>query len=260
MSDEVTSSQEEGKKLTPRERALHKARIELGRYTADFEAAGITAEQIAETTSNVEQRINAEYEQREKEDPFRLIEDALNESAQTTDDKEIAAQNARWIEWRRTNIAEAANTSDSREMQRILQGGSMEYDYTNPKARVDVLQSVQYPQDINKGVNKHPSREFQEAFLRSIGVLEDDQTMQDLIALPSYRKGQEGPYFANDRQPVPSYEDSSSMTPLAKEPHARVSTNIPGVTARIAWNHDGSNRITAVLDKPAMQRVANNPK
>lgn len=222
--DPIPSSQDVPRKEFPLDRALEKYRLGLGTYRADLIAAGVSEEQIATAVSNGDRRIRAEFEERAKQDPFSVVQNALVAAAQTPDEKLIAQAYGNEVNWSRQRIERY------KQEPRLLRSSDEMSEWRYEKGaypRVQVLGSVRA--EDGKTINVPP--EFEERFLRNLGVLDDGQSLQDLwnMQLLRYDPNDERNFSRQPNGPVQE-EDTRRRGDVWI---ARLPTNIDGVEARV---------------------------
>lgn len=102
---------------TPLERELNKARVDLARYEQDMRAVGITEEQIEGTIAKAQERIRKEFEERKRQDPLEIVENALREASQTEDERLIAGAWCRDIDYGRARLMRYAKNPQELERE-----------------------------------------------------------------------------------------------------------------------------------------------
>lgn len=188
--------EEPARELTPADRAVRKALKGIDDTHADFLSAGVTEDQIQTAKRKAEDRIRAEFKELESKDPLSIVERALEAATTTDNERELVKLNINTLEWRRGLLARSINTlwqkqnslqyqindvvksaTPITEWRRATDGTFTAYailDTFSPK--------YSYQDGDRKGeVVAEADEAFQERFLRNLGVLEDDQTIQDIL-------------------------------------------------------------------------------
>lgn len=248
--------------MTPLQAAMTKARYEVMSHEQDLTAAGVSKQQVEDASSKAGERAKLEFEQKEKEDPLRQIERALEMAAETPEEKLLAQAGVKRLEEFRSGWGEmlkreelrAKNAGTSIRIEEVV--GKARWNNTTPTfvdARtygpghgIDDFPSVRVLDRLvtgeGKGERIDPSPAFRERVLKGMGVLEPDQTLDALKLLPAGEKGYRGPAYRN-----------SYGTEYAE----RVPTNMKGVDVRADFNWPSIN---ASMDLPTLQKVVNFPK
>lgn len=163
---------------TPLERELNRVRVDLTRYRQDMRAAGITEGQIEDVIAKAQERTRKkfkEFKEKEIQDPLEIVKNALREAVQTEDELAIARFWCREIDRERDRLTEnIKNPPWPRTIDPIFQ------DWRPGEGIWEIITVLQGPvQNAKHRRIKIPS-EFQERFLRKLGVLGVDEGMRDL--------------------------------------------------------------------------------
>lgn len=181
-------SQEVGQaqlKESPADRAVNKTLKSMALFQSDLLAAGFTEEQIQAAKTHAERRIRAEFQELEKQDPLSRINQALRDAAQTEEERLLVEINVRSNTFKREHLVRIArgllelrthNDEDEVEWRRNADGTAV------PRALLpNVLGGGPYTDYEGRVIAERPPHELQERFLRNLGVLEEDQSLQDLL-------------------------------------------------------------------------------
>lgn len=215
---------------TPLERELNRVRVDLARYREDMRAVGITAEQIEGVIAKAQERIRKkfkEFKEKEIQDPLEIVKNALREAVQTEDELAIARYWCREINRERDRLTEnIKNPPWPRRTDPLFQ------DWRPGEGIWEIITVLAGPvQNAKHRRIKIPS-EFQERFLRKLGVLGVDEGMQNLFdrkfTVIDSRDG-----FAP--QPEGQFKEEDRKTGWIRL--RRIPTNIPGVNMEM----NGSN-------------------
>lgn len=202
----------------PLGKEINRARSDLARYGEDMRAAGITAEQIEDAITKAQERIRREFEERERQDPLTVVEKALQEVAQTQDERLITEISCRYIEWHRDALRRYAKNPEE------LARAESDADWRRNRGtwvRATVL-SGQIETDEGRKLHIPPG--LQERFLRKLGVLEDEERISELFSrnLPTINS-REG-FVPQPDGPVREKDPKTGRDWILRLP-----TNIPGV-------------------------------
>lgn len=249
--------------MTPLQASMTKARYEIMSHEQDLTAAGVPKQQVEVASSKAGERVKLEFEQKEKEDPLRQIERALEMAVETPEEKLLAQAGVKRLEEFRSGWGEMPKTREelrakNQEMSVRIEevvGKARWNDMTptsvdartyGPRHGIEDFPSVRVLDvlvtDGGKGEKIEPSKAFRERVLKGMGVLEADQTLEALKLLPPVKEGYRGPVYRN------SY---------GIEYAERVPTNMTGVDMRIDFNWPS---ITASMDLSTLQKVVNFPE
>lgn len=235
---------------SPVERALQKARNELTTYQQDMLASGLTEEQINMVRAKAEERIRKEHEERQGQDPFLLIEQGLQRAAQTEDERYLAENNTRSIEWTRRDMSPFVQAAQGGRPVSYANIGGAEREFWGQKGFhkvIDVLYAWERGEERSR---VEVPREFEERFLKELGVLDREQSLQDLLAsrFPEY----------NGAGTIPSgpLHETTPVSDYNRNPDTwitRLPTNIEGVHARVNTSKIG--RVAVSFSPEAARKV-----
>lgn len=247
--------------MTPVQAVMTRARFEIMSHQQDMAAAGISESQVETASVKAGERAKLEFEQKEKEDPLRQIARVLEESAETSDEKLLAQQGVESLErfrsgWKallqreelKTKHEEA--TFDVRRTVGEARAHNMTPSFVDTRAYgpghgLEDFPSVRILDFLFTGEDNktriEPTNTFKERILRELGVLEGDQTLEFLTALPSGKEGYRGPVYR--------YNHGSNYA-------ERLPTNVAGLDLRVNF---GDSLILVSMDTPTLQKVVNFP-
>lgn len=214
------------KELSAVDRAIERSLQHITSSREDLLAAGITEEQIQAARSKAEERVRAHFKELERQDPISRIGQALTEVAQTDNDRRLAEWGVQHLQWERERIARKADqryaASDLEDYRRTPEGWKS---YAVVKALAGELT------DGKGGVwAKNPDLEFSERFLRKMGVLEEGESLKELL---------QKPYPEYDKRHPRDHSSLTPTTPLLEKPAyqtylvTQLPTNIDGIEARV---------------------------
>lgn len=259
-----TSPVKEGpKELTPADRAVNKALKGIGDVNQDLLSAGVTEDQIQAAKTKAEDRIRAEFKELESEDPLSIVEAALEAAATTDEERELVKININTLEWRRGLLARSINTLLQRkgyaqyEINNVVKDATRIAEWRRATdgtftayAILDTFTPKYSWQDSSRGeVILEADEAFQERFLREIGVLEDDQTLQDIFTgnYPRHEVKEGNNEPATPDGPYRVVKNESNTGWIAGFP-----TKIEGVYARI-YPHSG--QVNLAISAQALQKI-----
>lgn len=230
--------------LTPVQAVMTKARSEVLSHEQDLIAAGVTKQQVKDASDKAGERVRLEFEQKEKEDPLRRIEEALENAAETPEERQQAQEEAgfleefrsRWASWAKREglrAKYAGKTFDFKE--KVIEG-----ERSNRCPGYVFRRGNDQLYTYTSSFLQHSSVAFKERVLKGLGALEANEHLDDLKLMP---KDTDTEY--------------SSVLRTTKRESVRVPTKITGVDVRV---HPESQTISASIDLPTLQKVVNFPE
>ncbi len=181
---------------------------QIARYVPDLLAAGVTPEQITASARFAIARLNQEEEARIAENPVTLIFSLIDRAGQTPKEQAEILELKRRVLRNREDWSLYVTSDPSKVylMKNLTRGGI----------------SI----DLGRGILT--DRQFRERILRNIGVLSDDEYLEDLKSL-TYLNWSEPATHPVRRVRMHSIKIAISR-PMIESP-----TNIPGTTVRFGF-------------------------
>jgi len=226
---------------------------------ADLLAVGISQDAIKAALEHGQAREQAEQAEKQKQNPFILIETALSDSAQTPEDKALANDSKIARTW---EMGEFQKKFDEAKVAQVRSGRGeltlsdfLDRDRSKTILHATILRPrgraiLELPGDPNESVLA--SEEFQERVLQALGVLKSGETMDALKSLPEKPQNSDDPYSVITQDPMSSQSSDRVLEAF------NLKTNIDGVTADVY--HSKLNPIIRVgLDRSAVIKSLNNP-
>jgi hypothetical protein len=178
--------------------AATRARFEIMSHAPDLEAVGVTPDQIKEAAELAGERAREEFEQKEKEDPYRRIAKIIEEAAETPEEQKLAEVMVQYLERNRTALIRAIQKERAMDKTGEELGTALEAVYT--AERNFILKQHQNIVEITPSRERAPMdipRAFVERVLRRIGALGKARPLDSLESLPEpqYNPPRPGPCY-----------------------------------------------------------------
>lgn len=258
MAEETQSSERVIQVKTPLERDLARIGESFDSFKDDLIASGVSEEMIQATREHALARKQAEYKERQGQDPFVLIGNALTEAAQSDEEQALAHFHINGFErdrvdWQKkfheAKIDYTRSGQGNLDTRGFLRSDSMRRESAYGKVGADIMRPASrkplgLPGDEAELII--PSEEFQIKILRKLGVLGADETLDALRALPERPSQYDGPYTTL----VPTLGEKKFTA-------MELPTNINGVRVAVHSEPKYPN-ISASLNNSAFGRVLNN--
>jgi len=253
--------------MTSLQAVMTRARHEVISHKQDLTAAGVSEQQVENASSIAGERAKLEFEQKEKEDPLRRIERALEIAAETPEEKRFARAGVERLERFRSNWREiigqeelrAKNAGTSIGIEEVVRKMSLNYEVPRlvdvdfrARTRKRRYAGGAYFASVKvlgylvispgEGEEIYPTPAFTERVLRGMGVLKPDQTLNALKLLSQGKEGYKGPVYRGG---------------YGSDYAERVPTNTTGVDVRVDFRRPS---IHASMDLPTLAKVVNFPK
>lgn len=165
--------------MRPSEGAMTRARFDVMSHAPDLQNAGVTSEQIEQAATFASERAKLEFEQKEKEDPYRRIAEVINNAAETQEEKELAISMISRLEQHRTQAIHEAQKVDAMEKVGADLGEALVGHISSKPGWVErdgkfQSNSTMIPYD------EEPPKIFVERVLRGLGAIEPNQSLDSL--------------------------------------------------------------------------------
>lgn len=220
------------KELSAADRAVAKALEHIAFAEQDLLVAGVTDEQIQSARVRAEERVRLRFKELESQDPLSLIDIALREAAQTEQEQTLVGFNIRDHGYKRQLLVAAAKDPSKIEGGHLLDWRRDADQRATPHVVFPVLVGPYRDPESGEVYAEVPSHELQERFLQRLGVLEEGQSLNDLLqrSFPQYDK-------THSSDPTPT----GPLREVIRSRHfvTQLPTNIDGVQAMIGLSEPG---------------------
>lgn len=176
--------------MEPSWAAMTRARWDIMSHAQDLKAAGVAEEQVKNAAELAAKRAKQEFEQKEKEDPYRRIAKVMEDAAETPEEKELAVAMISRLEEHRAQTIHGAQKADALEITGEDLGRALE---KADQLGVFMTQDA-FTDKYQSRVNIVPTRigdkyvEFEKVFvervLRALGALGPNKSLDSLASLP----------------------------------------------------------------------------
>ncbi|HUS60304.1 MAG TPA: hypothetical protein VMX76_02905 [Nevskiaceae bacterium] len=246
--------------MSPLQAVMSRARFEIMSHKQDFKAVGVSKEQIEKAAAKAGERVKQEFEQKEKEDPLRRIEQVLEETAETQEEKALAqagmerleAFRSGWADMIRRARQEAEYAGKPFDIREVVGKARWRNDPTptfvdarvpGPGNWIEDYPGVTFLNILVTGDEQErikPSDAFRERVLKRLGALKPDQKLSDLKLLPPDKEGFRGAVYRH----ISEYAE-------------RIPCQIQGVDLRVDFRWPG---IHASMDLPTLEKIVDFPR
>lgn len=241
------------------QKEIAKITKQFSEFSAALQQAGVSEDQVKKAQEISEQKVRTEFDKKERQDPFTLVDSALRSSAETPVEQNAARESL--LKLKQVREALARKSPGTAPYIKETQLDGLTYpewhpDRDNPhfQYRIDFHSRYDYPEKYAQ-YNGEFTPQMQEKFLRQMGALEEGQTLKELIASlkgPIGTENPEVPYKTSqgDYQ-VPGYEAADPRRDIHEGVFARLPTKLPGVEVRIS-----AKKTSVILAPDALRKVA----
>ncbi|MBI4050615.1 MAG: hypothetical protein HY396_01420 [Candidatus Doudnabacteria bacterium] len=177
--------------LEPWQAAMTRAKWDVMSHAQDFTAAGVSQEQIEKAAELAGERAKLEFEQKQKEDPYRRVAQIIEDAAETLEEKKWAEAMIHILEQHRTSLINAARTTNSmektgKELALALMWNDQSRLEVDQRPHTNEYQSVVriMPHSVTSQYYEPPPEKFFERVVRGLRALEPNKPLESLKSLP----------------------------------------------------------------------------